>query len=270
MNRSVFSISIGKPEQNLVNEDAAISRKSIVAVSDGAGGGGLYADLWSRYLMEHLPEEPLTSFEQTDLWIDGIWESFYNECEERAKQEGGLVLNKFYEEGSFATLAAAWRVGNICRWIAYGDSVVFHYNKKSGVLEHSFTKLSDFNNPPYLINCKDPLCEDGFRCGEFKLDSNSIVFCATDALAHFVMMTYEIAHCRLYGEELTEAVNAGTKNSVCINSATAKPVDFRNRVINKLCKCSPYNRKFENYIKSMLQRKCIVLDDYSYSLMKID
>lgn len=32
--------------------------------------------------------------------------------------------------------------GGECRWVAYGDSVVFHYNRRSGLLEHSFTRLS--------------------------------------------------------------------------------------------------------------------------------
>lgn len=51
--------------------------------------------------------------------------------------------------------------------MAYGDSVVFHYNVQTGILEHSFTKLADFSNPPRLISCKDPLEEEGFRCGDF-------------------------------------------------------------------------------------------------------
>lgn len=264
-----FSISLPKPGQGTVNEDASIAKEHIIAVSDGAGGGGLYADLWSAYLLEHLPETPIASFSQLDAWIDGIWESFYKDCEEKAKREGGMVLDKFYNEGSFATLAAVWKCDGGCSWMTYGDSVAFHYNKCTRLLEHSFTSLSDFNNPPYLINCKDPLKEDGFRCGKFDTDGDSIVFCATDALAHFVLMTYEIANSRLYSEELAEAKSAGTKNSVCVDSATVKPIDFGNRVINKLCRCSPYNHKFENYIKSMLEKRVIVLDDYSYAMMDI-
>ena len=42
------SISIGKPEEDCVNEDAAIARYNMIAVSDGAGGGGLFAERWSR------------------------------------------------------------------------------------------------------------------------------------------------------------------------------------------------------------------------------
>lgn len=89
--------------------------------------------------------------------------------------------------------------------------MVFHYNRKTCLLEHSFGKLIDFNKPPHLINCKDPINEEGLKLGEFHVDSDSVVFCATDALAHYIIMCYEISKCNLYGEELTEAINAGTK-----------------------------------------------------------
>ena len=151
------AISLAKFEEGIVNEDAAIATESVIAVSDGAGGGGLFAERWSQYLVDHLPDKPIKNYKAFDKWIDGIWEPFYNDCEEEAKKIGGLLLNKFYDEGSFATLVAVWKVSETeCRWISYGDSVAFCYNKKTGELQHSFTRLSDFNNPPYLINSKDP------------------------------------------------------------------------------------------------------------------
>ena len=100
------AITIGKIGENLVNEDAAIARDRLIAVSDGAGGGGVFADLWARYLVEHLPAGPVVDYQSFDEWIDGIWEPFYNDCEEKAKAEGGMLLNKFYDEDSFATLVA--------------------------------------------------------------------------------------------------------------------------------------------------------------------
>ena len=74
------TISIAKFEDGITNEDAAIARKDVIAVSDGAGGGGVFAERWSKYLVERLPNEPIGSFEAFDEWIDGIWEPFYNEC----------------------------------------------------------------------------------------------------------------------------------------------------------------------------------------------
>jgi len=263
-----YSTSIGK--QGQVNEDAARGGRNFIAVSDGAGGGGIYADLWSRYLTDNLPERPITTFGELDAWIDGIWERFYNDCEEKAKAAGGMVLNKFYDEGSFATLAAVWQEDGRCRWTAYGDSVVFHYNKATDKLEHSFTRLADFNRPPYLINCKDELREQGFRSGEFTTDGSSVVFCATDALAHYVLMMYELSHCNIYHEELEEARAAGTKNSTIISIAENMSINFYKDVIRKLINCKGHNSNFAKHIELLQKKRLIAPDDYSYAVLLYD
>ena len=111
-------------------------------------------------------------------------------------------------------------------------------NRTMDELQHSFTSLADFNNPPFLINCKDPLDENGFRCGKFKIDKNCIVFAASDALAHYILMMYEVAHSDKYAEELQEAINAQTKNSNFIKTALGqKKLDFEKDVITKLLNC---------------------------------
>ena len=258
------AISLAKFEEGIVNEDAAIAKKEAIAVSDGAGGGGVFADLWSRYLVEHLPDKPIKSYKAFDKWIDGIWEPFYNDCEEKAKTEGGMFLNKFYDEGSFATLVAVWKNG---QWISYGDSVAFCYNRKTKELQHSFTRLADFNNPPYLINCKDPLDDNGFRSGKFKIDKDCIVFAASDTLAHYIFMMYEVAYSEKYAEELQEAINTQTKNSNFIKTALGqKEVDFEKDVITKLFNCTN-EENFKRHIQSLKRKGLIGHDDYSLVIM---
>ncbi|MBQ9230825.1 MAG: hypothetical protein IJ190_06535, partial [Prevotella sp.] len=66
------AISLTKFEEGITIEDAAIARKDVIAVSDGAGGGGVFADLWSKYLVEHLPDMPIKSHKAFDKWIDEI------------------------------------------------------------------------------------------------------------------------------------------------------------------------------------------------------
>lgn len=258
------AISLTKFEEGIVNEDAVIARENVIAVSDGAGGGGVFAERWSQYLVSNLPDIPITNYESFDKWIDGIWESFYNDCENEAKSIGGLFLNKFYDEGSFATLVAVWENGD---WISYGDSVAFCFNKKTGELQHSFTRLSDFNNPPYLINCKDPLNENGFRNGQFELNDDSIVFAASDTLAHYILMMYEVAHRDWYGEELVEAIDAQTKNSNFLKSALRlRKIDFEKDVIRKLENCK-YPKQLELHIERQKRWGLIGHDDYSFVIM---
>lgn len=258
------TISLTKFEEGITNEDAAIAKENVIAVSDGAGGGGVFADLWSKYIVEHLPDKPIRNYKAFDKWIDGIWEPFYNDCEEKAKTEGGIFLNKFYDEGSFATLVAVWNSG---QWISYGDSVAFCYNKKTGELQHSFSRLSDFNNPPYLINSKDPLEEKGFRSGKFKITKDCMVFGASDTLAHYILMMYEMAHIDKYAEELQRAISAQTKNSNFIKTAMAlTDTDFEKDVIQKLLNCY---RDFllRNHIKGLRKKGLIGHDDYSIAMM---
>ena len=258
------AISLAKFEEGIVNEDAAIAKENVIAVSDGAGGGGVFAERWSQYLVDCLPEKPIKNYMEFDEWIDGIWEAFYNDCEKEAKNIGGLFLNKFYDEGSFATLVAVWKNGI---WISYGDSVAFCYNRKTKELQHSFTQLTDFNNPPYLINCKDPLNEDGFRCGKFKVDNDCIVFAASDTLAHYILMMYEVVHRDRYVGELKDAIDAQTKNSNYINTAMAiETIDFEKDVIAKLQNCYTWPI-LQSHIKGLKKKGLIGHDDYSLVIM---
>ncbi len=257
-------ISIAKLGEGLVNEDAAKATKNWIAVSDGAGGGGVFADMWSKYLVEHLPDEPITDYQTFDSWIDGIWEPFYNDSEEAAKQEGGMLLNKFYDEGSFATLVAVWKDGH---WISYGDSVAFCYDRNTGLLQHTFGRLVDFNNPPYLVNCKDPSDEKGFKCGRFEINEDCIVFAASDALAHYILMMYEVAHRERYANELQRAIEAQTKNSNLIKTAMRlRKIDFNERVIKKLDNCK-YSQQLLAHIESLRRWGFIGHDDYSLVIM---
>lgn len=264
-----IAVSISKLEEGVINEDAAIALDSIIAVSDGAGGGGVYAERWSAYLVNHLPETPIGTFEELDSWIEQIWEPFYNDCEESAKQVGGMLLDKFYDEGSFATLATVWKQDNeTYHWISYGDSVVFHYNKASGKLEHSFSKLVDFNEPPYLINCKDELNPKGFRSGIFKCSEDSIVFAASDTLSHYILMMYEVCKKESYKEELQEAINARSKNATFIkNAMNLKILDFEKEILSKLLNCRNW-MNMKRHINSLAKRSLIGFDDYSLATFR--
>lgn len=259
------AITLAKFEDGIVNEDAAIANGNVIAVSDGAGGGGVFADLWSKYLVEHLPDEPITDFKAFDKWIDDIWEPFYNDSEEKAKAEGGMLLNKFYDEGSYATVVAVWNNG---QWISYGDSVAFCYNKRTGMLQHSFGHIVEFNNPPHLVNCKDPTDESGFKSGKFEKSEDDIIFAASDALSHYILMMYELSHSEVYTLELQNAINAQTKYSNSIKIAMAqKSYDFKNDIMGKLLSCYRNIGNFRRHMESIQKKGLIAHDDYSIAIL---
>lgn len=261
-------VSITKFEQGVQNEDAERHDAKLIAVADGAGGGGVFAERWSLYLCNKLPKEPITSFEGLDAWIDGIWESFYQDCEIDAQNRNdAMLLHKFYEEGSFSTLAAMWECGDRMQWMTYGDSVAFHYNFKTHILEHSFTRLVDFNSPPDLINCKDPLLSVGFKSGCFSGDKDSVFFVASDALSHYILMMYLAANRDLNEQQLNEAIAAHSKNSMMVKSALLQEkIDFT-QVIRKLVNCANHAHNFKRHIELLRKQGFIGHDDYSFAVM---
>lgn len=257
-------MTLAKPREHLANEDAILVAENCIAVSDGAGGCGVFADEWSAYLLANLPQDrPLTTYEELNEWIDQIWEPFYEAHEEKAKLGDAMLVQKYYNEGSFATLAAAWKINEKhCRWMSYGDSVVFHYSPKDKTLEHSFTQLADFSMPPHLINCKDPLAEDGFRSGVFELVEGSVVFAASDALSHYILMCYELAHCGDYYEELIAERNSGTTNGQLLAVAEQMPMDF-DKVLKDLLASVESAERFESHMLSLQENGVLDKDDYS-------
>ncbi len=265
-------VSIGKFEPGCINEDAALARDNVIAVSDGAGGGGLFAERWSRYLLDHLPDTPICSAEELDSWIEQIWEPFYNQCEADAKQMGGMSLEKFYDEGSFATLIAVWRTSETtCRWMSFGDSVAFCYDFATHKLIHTFGCLGDFNNPPYLINCKDEINGKGFKSGEWNINEHSVVFAASDSLAHYILMMYEVSRNDTYAHELQEAGARHSKNENYIKMAQALPtVDFEKGVLYKLLNCANNQTNFKRHIESLLRKGLLAVDDYSFAALAIN
>ena len=263
------SVTIGKPEKNVINEDAVIATKNMIAVSDGAGGGGLFADRWSKYLLSKLPSSPIDSFQALDEWIGAIWENYYNRAEVSAKRIGGMSLDKFYDEGSFATLAAVWRLADdTCQWITYGDSVVFHYDYATKELSHSFTSLADFSRPPHLINCKDELDETGFNKGMFRFIKDSLIFVASDAVSHYVMMMYELSREEQNRMEIEEALLSNSKNSNLVkNAISLHSFKFEKEVIEKIRR-SVYDKGYcRKWLHNLCQRGLLALDDYSIAVM---
>ena len=179
-----------------------------------------------------------------------------------------MYLDKFYNEGSFATLVAVWKQSESeYQWMSFGDSVAFHYNYRTKQLEHSFGELADFNKPPFLINCKDELLKDGFRKGVFHTDADSIVFVTSDALAHYITMMYEVANIDTFKQELVTAESQYSKNSNYIQLAKAiKGVNFENDVIDKFIHTMGHPTNFRRHLQSLSRKGLIAYDDYSIAM----
>jgi len=263
-------ISLPKFNDIMPNEDSFFVSDNCIAISDGAGGCGLYSDEWSQYLINNLPKDkPIKTFVELDNWIDQIWESFYCEHELRSQQGDGLLQSKFYKEGSCATIVSGWATGsNDVSWCSYGDSVIFHFNRSSKILEHSFTKLVDFSNSPMLISCKESLDESGFRSGMFHIDKDSVIFAASDALSHYVLMMYMLANRNSYVDELDEALHAHSFNSNMLQIADSLKYDFEKDVIDSIANIVDKPLLFEAKMKELYSIGVLDIDDYTIVFLK--
>lgn len=265
----VTGVSLAKITENNPNEDSFVKKDFFFAVSDGAGGCGVFSDKWSDYLVNHLPENtPLMDADELDKWLDGICDTFYTKCEDIAKGLDPMFLNKFYKEGAFATLAAVWKISpSECKCITYGDSVVFHYDYKTKELEYSFTKLSDFSNPPYLINVLEPITKSAFKTCTFTLTDSSVIFAATDALSHYILMMYMVSKLNIYENELKEIISKQNSNSRFVSQAIDQVVNF-DEVLNKLIFSAQNKKDFESLILELYQKGLIDTDDYTLVVLK--
>ena len=263
--------SMAKPGEETPNEDSAYIDASCLALSDGAGGCGLYADRWSHYLVSQLDKQtPLMGYEALDSWVEQIWQPFYNDCEAMAKEGDAMLLNKFYSEGSCATLVAAWIGDNReCRWIAYGDSVLFHYNRATGELWHSFTSVADFDNPPHLISCKDPLTPVGFSEGSLALTESSVLFAASDALSCIVLMMYQVSRWTEYADELEALIAEHSSGSHRVQLARAMKFDFYEDVLKRLIDSASSGETFAQQMHAWLDEGLLELDDYTVAFLKL-
>ena len=264
--------TLKKFTDNIPNEDNCHVSDNMIAISDGAGGCGVFAGDWSKYLVDKIAQRsnnsPITSFHEFDNWVSEIWEEFYIKHEQKAKEYDGIFQTKFYQEGSCATLAVIWRTNpHSCHWMAYGDSVVFHYSKSNEIFEHSFTKLSDFSRNPYLISCKDLLQEEGFKNGEFQLKEDSVVFAASDALSHYILMMYYITHQNKYKKELDDLVKNNSYDAQMVSIAQQDTEVTFEEVIARLQEVSKEEKKFEMFVKDLYQHGVLDIDDYTLAFL---
>ena len=90
---------------------------------------------------------------------------------------------------------------------------------------------------------------------------------ACDALAHYIMMTYEIANADKFRQELKTAESNYSKNSNYIKMARiVRGVNFEKDVINKLTNTIGNPTNFMRYLQSLIRKGLIAYDDYSIAM----
>ncbi len=111
---------------------------------------------------------------------------------------------------------------------------------------------------------------EGFRQGDFQTDSNSIVFATSDALAHYVIMMYQVCHRNLFAEELKSALAVHSKNSNYIQTAmNLKGFDFERNVLQKLKGSAGSRINFIRHTGRLVKEGLLAYDDYTIGFLTI-
>ena len=166
----------------------------LAAVSDGAGGAGLFCGPWAETLVTRLPKTPITSMKALNQWMDGFCLNFRADHAALSKATPARH-SKFIREGSFATLVAGWlayRRGRVMlQWLGYGDSqlMVFDRTGRQPVLAASYpATLSALDRAPFLLNWKDMPREASLHGGEMALPDRATVVLASDGIGQYLLL----------------------------------------------------------------------------------
>jgi hypothetical protein len=201
-NNDVYEGGLVRPNEDAIRTRAISDYGQLAALADGAGGEGLFAAEWAKALLQRLPQQPFTSLETLNQWIGQWWKiGFYDEMEAKAKQATGahasFALKKFYDEGSLATLLAAWLPQNTQKpivWRAYGDSMLFHYQPQLGKLSLllPWQQTPDgLEGWPRLLNwATDTVHEDQWGTGELHLQASEYLLMASDGIGMAIWAKY--------------------------------------------------------------------------------
>jgi hypothetical protein len=265
--------SIVKPENDIFanglsrsNEDAVLAEKYLVGIADGAGGVGLYASSWANKILSKIPKKRITNYSSFISWISSFWEEFYIDNLKKAERDS-FLLQKFENEGSFATLCVAWlsKKENKLNYLVYGDTIIFKYNKITNALTvpNSFKNYNNFNRNPFLINWKDEnILEEGLETGEWGVESNEVVLIASDALGQFIY-AYYLAGIEEGKLTLENEISNQTKLASYITSIIKMPLGPFNKVLDELIISTYSEDKFRTLLHSWWVNKLIHRDDYS-------
>ena len=168
----------------------------IIALSDGAGGVGLFAGEWAQYLIDqakiHWQHEVIQGYKELENWLGSIWEPFFlNMLANPSLTESQRY--KFEKHGACATLLLLWQVGPTS-FVIYtvGDTCMHQYRGHDTlfVTPIQYEDPIKFAEPPYLISLLDPLEPQGPVKKNFELQPGQKALFATDALSEFIIQGF--------------------------------------------------------------------------------
>ncbi|CAA6606510.1 Putative serine/threonine phosphatase 2C [Rhodospirillaceae bacterium LM-1] len=267
------------------NEDKFRMHRSrdglMAAVSDGAGGTGLFCGAWAETLVNRLPRRPIVGIGELNRWLDGFCLSFRSDYAQKAKSQP-VKHTKFVREGSCAALAVCWltflRSRTVMRWLGYGDSqiMVFDRTGPRPVLATSYPpNLSDLDRTPALLNWKDLPNKDRLSTGAVTLPACATIVVASDGIGQYIMLRYLALHVpgtsnSKMAEEFSRLAGGDSKFGDAIRAHRKQAQEPFSRLLESLRQALKSDRAFLAYVRARHKEGLLANDDATLLLIDID
>jgi hypothetical protein len=163
--------------------------KKLIAISDGAGGVGIYCKQWAEYIVENAPDN--VPFEGLNQWFLGISKEFYlRYCGKDFSDIG--TKEKFISAGSYATLLFLWidYNKNLIHYVGIGDSSFFILRKDEcenyiPIIIYPINNNEFIDQNPTLLNWKKSHQIDTIK--SISIQKDDIILAATDSISRWIL-----------------------------------------------------------------------------------
>jgi hypothetical protein len=190
-----------KAEEGHENQDAfqlfaPKKGRLLLALADGAGGYGALNSRWAKALLSQLlTHEPMQNLATLDAWLD-TWAGDFVEAQNEILAAREYLVKKFNQEGSAATLVAAWYAPKTKKLhiISYGDSFYAFFCGKNWHFPPQRAKIEQYLDSPYLLNWNvEKGAEAGFSYACFSVKKGARLWLSTDALGQLALSLHSLA-----------------------------------------------------------------------------
>lgn len=261
------------------NEDAIAYIKDPlfdkIAVSDGAGGAGIYCKAWANHLVQNQPDKPFDSKTNAEEWFLSISESFYKENIESINKMDPFILEKFIKEGSYATLFFAWwnKETNVFHYVGIGDTTLFVFSKENEIFKtilitpiNEQNSLDDF---PKLLNWNKELNYD-MSISEIKLKPDDILIISTDSITRWIIYhlmvieTFETQ--KILGESIVKSIDSNKLQNIKLSNPFKDLSDMLLKIENTVNKSETF---FKNELEKRINGNVLEKDDFTIFFKRI-
>lgn len=276
-----LSISRSLEYNHSENEDAISYRQNgkydIYALSDGAGGAGIFCGAWARFMVGNQNNAPYTSNDHFSDWFLSVSKYFHDDISPSLTSYEPLVAQKFYEEGSYATLLFIWlhKETRKLYFTGCGDSTMFLFELKEDqyitTVIFPINVQSTLDQPPKLLNWRKGFLND-LILSDHQCSSESYIMLCTDSMSRWVICNLMLLdpenQKNCLGKDLFESI---LKEQMPLIEYLKEKNEWRSigQFIDFLVSKLKDDTVFKDFIKEKFTSKELEQDDISICIRKI-